>query len=320
LGKRPKIKSRRHKSTEKRDKSSKKRSKSNRERKSPRRSKRKQRSASSNRSTNDEKRRREQELEAKRKAERERRLKKAMHLDRILFSLPDVLTDIDPFIVNQSIRAAKDRESETVNKIINNVKQGMVVVSNVNQSIDPIVINMKVDQKKLEIKDELRNLHLKKNIMDSNEYNQKLDLFQKAIDKSPNKLEEAYKLEMSLGIQESRSVGKIKQVSFRSKSSEETATDIKQLIKRLQYEKKKRQHSKEVREQKQQIKIQKEVEIQQQVQSKQESELKARVLQRMHDLSEKRRIEREELIKQQRSVIIKRKPSSNMLIPSLEQK
>ena len=57
---------------------------------------------------------------------------------------------------------------------------------------------MQVEEKKKAIKENLRKLHLQSNLIDSFEYNERLELCEKTLQRSPNRLAEAEKLEMAV--------------------------------------------------------------------------------------------------------------------------
>ena len=116
---------------------------------------------------------------------------------------------------------------------------------------------MKVQEKYKSIKDNLLKLHVKQNILDSNEYNKKLKEFEDSIKQSPNKLEEATKLEMSLIMPISNSVGRIRQVMFRTKSKENESENAKNLVIKLNQEKKAIEKAKISRARQEQIRLSK---------------------------------------------------------------
>ena len=57
---------------------------------------------------------------------------------------------------------------------------------------------MQVEEKKKMIKNNLRKLHLQSNLIDSFEYNERLQLCEKTLQRSPNRLADAEKLEMAV--------------------------------------------------------------------------------------------------------------------------
>ena len=116
---------------------------------------------------------------------------------------------------------------------------------------------MKVQEKYKSIKDNLLKLHVKQNILDSNEYNKKLKEFEDSIKQSPNKLEEATKLEMSLIMPISNSVGRIRQVMFRAKSKENESENARNLVIKLNQEKKAIEKAKISRARQEQIRLSK---------------------------------------------------------------
>lgn len=92
-------------------------------------------------------------------------------------------------------------------------------------------------------------MHLQKNIIDSFEYNQRIEMTEKALQRSPNKLEEVEKLEQSIIFQPSTSATRSRQVMLRSKSNEHSTSvnskEAKSLIIKLQNEKKEREMDKQ---------------------------------------------------------------------------
>ena len=100
-------------------------------------------------------------------------------------------------------------------------------------------------------------MHLERNVIDSTEYQKQLIICENTIKNSPNRLEEAEKLDNSFIIPSSNSAGKIKQVMFRSKSNENASQNAKILISRLNQEKKEREQKKLERIQKDQIRLSK---------------------------------------------------------------
>ena len=180
-------------------------------------------------------RQKQRELEERRRLEEQKRLRKAIYLDKLLFSMPDTLPEFETSFVNLSIKTAQERETEAKQSTMTSIRQGLIDIPDQNVPLESILISLKADAKKHELKDSLRKLHLQKNIMDSDEYNFRMKQVDDTFKKSPTNLQEALKLEMSLRVNESNSTGRVgsKQVTFRSKSKEEVSSDHKLLLAKI---------------------------------------------------------------------------------------
>jgi len=152
---------------------------------------------------------------------------------------------------------------------------------------------MSIDEKKRDIKNNLRAMHLQKNIIDSIEYNQKVNMWDKVVKNSPNKLQDVEKFEQSIALPSSQPNLRVKQVMFRSKSNENASTKAKNLISKLQQEKREREKIKELRTKLEQRRKQTEEDRLKNDQLSQQFENKRIVTERIELMNSKRSIDRE---------------------------
>lgn len=151
--------------------------------------------------------------EAQRRAQEQKRLRKAIHLDNLLLKMASQNPTIDPALIESSINMARKNENEAKNSVISHIKEGMIIIPSHETSVDPVIAAIKTKFKYFEDT--------------SSEYEHKVRIVAKIMEQSPSRIDKSINPETLLGIQESNSTGKIKQVTFRSKSKEEHAKDYK---------------------------------------------------------------------------------------------